>query len=198
MGVSFSRVDPTRPEGERRAGRVVRVGEWANCRRNYGARFQGGQIAAKKKSGPFGPDATITITMEDLMPIYLDQAASSGSVVTHGYSGSVFSIDPLPMVIPIKRTVMVPPANKPNSESWRPQSAPAMPSPNRAMIEPICPLEDQGVDRGMSRFKHRPMMPQTWKTITKISKTLQRESGPPTTIQAPSVVPAWDMLKCVT
>jgi hypothetical protein len=27
MGVSFSRVDPTQPEGERRAGRVVRVGE---------------------------------------------------------------------------------------------------------------------------------------------------------------------------
>ena len=26
MGVSFSRVDPTQPEGERRAGRVVRVG----------------------------------------------------------------------------------------------------------------------------------------------------------------------------
>jgi hypothetical protein len=27
MGVSFSRVDPTQPEGERRAGRVVQVGE---------------------------------------------------------------------------------------------------------------------------------------------------------------------------
>ena len=29
MGMSFSRVDPTRPQGERRAGRVVRVGEWS-------------------------------------------------------------------------------------------------------------------------------------------------------------------------
>jgi hypothetical protein len=29
MGLSFSRVHPTRPKGERRAGRVVQVGQWS-------------------------------------------------------------------------------------------------------------------------------------------------------------------------
>ena len=51
---------------------------------------------------------------------------------------------------------MVPPANRANSESWRPQSAPAMPSPNRAMIE--ADLSSRGPAR---RTRHEPVQAKT-------------------------------------
>ena len=69
----------------------------------------------KKKSGPISPDVTNSIVWKDLMPFA--QVASSGSVVTLAITGSAFSIVPFPIVRPIKRTVMVPPANSANSES---------------------------------------------------------------------------------
>ena len=84
--------------------------------------------------------------------------------------GSVSSIEPFPMVIPMRRTVIVPPANRANSESCRPQSAPAIPSPKNATTTATCPLPDHGVERGKSRLRQRAVMPQTWKSNTSTSK----------------------------
>ena len=51
-------------------------------------------------------------------------------------------------------------------------------------------------DRGISRFRQSPMTPQTWNKTTSISKTAQRSRRDANmTIQAPSLVPAWDVLK---
>ena len=68
-------------------------------------------------------------------------------------TGSIFSIDPLPIVMPISRIVIVPPANRANSESWRPQRAPAIPRPNSATIRPVCPRDGHRVVRGIRRFR---------------------------------------------
>ena len=129
----------------------------SNRRRNYGARFRGRSNRGQKKSGPDGPDARINsseriaLAVEDNL-----RRPAPASVVTHGRAGSVFSIAPLPMVMPISRTVMVPPANRANSESCRPHRAPAMPRPNRATIRPICPRDGQRVDARHQAIQAEP------------------------------------------
>src|SRR5271166_3018996 len=99
------------------------------------------------------------------------------------------------MVMPMSKTVMVPPAKRANSESCRPQSAPAMPRPKSAMMNPILPRNDHA-DRGMSRLRHRPMIPHTWKKTTSTSRIAHRSICVVNmTRQAPSLVPAWEERK---
>jgi hypothetical protein len=180
------------PDGMRRQEEPAR---WFPTSPQLWRVFSGQSNRDQKKTGPIGPEATVLMIEQTLKLLQIGHAASSGSLVAHGPDGSIFSIVPLPIVRPIKITVIVPPANRANSESWRPQSAPAIPSPKRATMEPICPRNDQGVDRGMSRLRQRPMIPQTWNKTTKTSKTAQMLTGTSKTIQAPSVVPAWDTPK---
>ena len=159
------------------------------------ARVLGPVKSRQKKSGPIGPDDESRLIMQRVCgeSNLVRPRAPARSSRTDA-AGSVFSIDPLPIVMPISRTVMVPPANSANSESCRPQSAPAMPRPNSATIEPTCPRDDQRVDRGISRFRQRPMMPQTWNKMTRtLEDGHKSRDGTPTTIQAPSLVPAWDI-----
>src|SRR5208282_50813 len=107
-------------------------------------------------------------------------------------AGSVASIVLPPMVMPISKTVMVPPAKRANSESCRPQSAPAKPSPKSATMKPILPRYDHA-DRGRSRLRQRPMIPHTWKKTTSNSRTAQRSNLVVNmTRQAPSLVPVWE------
>src|SRR5208337_266102 len=107
-------------------------------------------------------------------------------------AGSVASIVLPPMVMPISKTVMVPPAKRANSESCRPHSAPAMPSPKSATMNPILPRYDQA-DRGMSRLRQRPMIPHTWKKTTSTSRTAHKSILVVNmTRQAPSLGPVWE------
>ena len=220
MGVSFSRVDPTRPEGERRAGRVVRVGDmvdrdnavskpggsapsahsvdrtrrgrsirsdssrdstraetgWIGCASrceagrtsplipnvaaNYGARFRAGQIGGKKKSGPLAPMKPKQLCGKCLRRSSNPQAASSARLSRREHRLGLLDRS-APHRHSDQQTVMVPPAKSANSESWRPQSAPAIPSPNSATMAPTCPRDDHAVERGISRVRQRPMMPHT-------------------------------------
>src|SRR5271157_2969746 len=81
--------------------------------------------------------------------------------------------------MPMSKTVMVPPAKRANSESCRPQSAPAMPSPKSATMNPIFPRYDHA-DRGMSRLRQRPMIPHRSSLVVNMTR------------QAPSLVPVWE------
>lgn len=85
-------------------------------RRNYGARFEGGQIEAKKKSGRDGPESSKS-KLDMLLQVerFLSDQAALGSA-SDGVA-SVGSDAPLPMVMPISKSVMVPPAKRANSES---------------------------------------------------------------------------------
>ena len=92
-------------------------------------------------------------------------------------------------IMPISRNVMVPPANRANSESSRPQTAPARPSPTIATTNPTRPLSAHLV-AGISRFMHSAATPKIWNIITAISSQAQTRTLDQT-IQAPSLGTVW-------
>ncbi len=146
--------------------------------------FRAGQIAGSKKIGARRPRRSEVVDRETSWkdtPGSEMVGESLGSSTGQARFGRELGADAcrlsqhgaLPMVMPISRAVMVPPANRANSESCRPHRAPATPSPTRARTKP------QPSSALPTSRRHQPSQAEaqrrrsTWKAMTTSSSTAQ-------------------------